>query len=97
MNNEELLEQIGKVIDTKLEPVKSDLQAVKQGQVQTNERLTKLEQGQERIEKILDQSIHDIATFFHETWNRLDTVTNNQEKRLQLIEETLGLDEPPHN
>jgi hypothetical protein len=86
MNNEELLEKIGNLIDQKIEPLK-------QGQ----ERLEQeMRAGFQKVNQRLDQVINDNGGFFHETRNRIDAIKDNQEKQIEIIEETLGLDEPPH-
>ncbi len=72
MNNEELLEKIGKVIDAKLdeklEPIKTDLITVKQD-------LT-------TIKADLHELTEDMTDFFHETWEKMDT-TNERVTRLE--------------
>ncbi len=61
-----------------------------------NKRLAGMDKRFESLEQKLNQSITDNAGFFHETWNRFDEIKDSQEKRIEIIEETLGLDEQPH-
>jgi len=61
-----------------------------------NKRLAGMDKRFDSVEQKLDQSIKDHTGFFHETWNKIDEIKDSQEKRIDIIEETLGLDEPPH-
>ena len=54
------LEQIGKLIDERLEPIKKDM-ATKQGVV--------------RLEQKIDKEAETMANFFQETWARMDGAT----------------------
>ncbi|HEU5379613.1 MAG TPA: hypothetical protein VFV38_29675 [Ktedonobacteraceae bacterium] len=94
------LQQIGKVIDArldqKLEPIKTDLQGVKtevhavkadvQG-VKTD--LQEVKQGLARVEQKLDKEVTDLAENIHEIMTKLDTV-NDHEKRITRLEEHAG-------
>ena len=61
-----------------------------------NQRLDTIEAGQTRIEKKLDESIQANAEFFNHAGVFFDLIKNDLDKRIQFIEETLGLDQPPH-
>ena len=51
------LEQIGKLIDQKLEPIKKDMAT---------------KQDVQRLEQNLDKQADAMANFFHETWAKMD-------------------------
>ena len=104
MNNEELLEKLRKVVREEVEAEAKNTRTeikflkveVKAGLNSLSDRVKDVEISNTRIEQKLDQSIKDNAGFFHETWNKIDEIKDSQEKRIEIIEETLGLDEPPH-
>ena len=52
--------------------------------------------GFQKVNQRLDQEINNTTGFFHETWKRIDEIKDSHEKRIDLIEETLRLAEPPH-
>ena len=86
MNNDELLEKIGKLIDQKIEPLKQGQEGLEQ----------EMSSGFQKVNQRLDQVINDTTGFFHETWKRIDEIKDSQGKRIEIIEETLELDESPH-
>ncbi|QEK12631.1 hypothetical protein FQB35_09990 [Crassaminicella thermophila] len=73
------MEKILQQILNELKTIKTDINDLKEGQMQTNERLTKLEKGQFRIEKKLD-TVHDqtanLTEFRTETNMKLDSIDN---------------------
>ena len=105
MNNDELLEKLRKVVREEVEAEAKNTRTeikflkveVKAGLNSLSDRVKDVEISNTHIEKKLDQSINDNTEFFHETWKRIDEIKDSQEKRLEIIEETLGLDEHPRN
>ena len=103
---DELLGKIGKLIDEKIEPLK-------QGLAQTYERLSKLEQGQARLEdgqvhlkttieavKAGQDDIRDkMATeaVVMDLGAKIDRITRNHERRIEELEEHAGLKNPYKN
>lgn len=99
MDNEELLEKIGNLIDQKLEPLK-------QGQAQTNEHLGRLEDGQahlktavEAVKAGLDNVRDKMATeaTVMDLGAKVDRITRNHERRIEALEEQAGLTNPHKN
>ena len=82
MNNEELLEQLGKVLDVKLDeklkPITKQLETVEKNMA------TKLD---------IHDIAEDMAGFFHKTWEKMDE-TN---ERVTIIEEQLDMPHPKEN
>lgn len=70
MFSDKQLEQLAKVIDDKLKPLK---------------------EGQERIEKKLDQSIEDNAGFINDAGIFFDEMRVKIVKRIEAIEDHLGI------
>jgi len=87
------LQQIGKVIDArldqKLEPIKADLQGVKTEVHGIKADLQEVKQGLARVEKKLDKEVTDISEKIHEIMVKLDAV-NDHEKRITRLEEHAG-------
>jgi hypothetical protein len=81
MTNEELLEQIGKVIDQKLEPINNRLGTIEKNMA-TKDDLKPL-----ATKVDLQQLTEDMADFFHETWGKMET-TN---ERITKLEEAADL------
>ena len=82
MNNEELLEQLGKVLDVKLDeklkPITKQLETVEKNMA------TKLD---------IHDIAEDMAGFFHKTWEKMDE-TN---ERVTIIEDQLDMPHPKEN
>jgi hypothetical protein len=80
--NDELLEQIGKLIDAKLEPLKREM-------------VTKadLEGVEKRLTEKIEREAGAVAEFFHETWTKMEA-TN---ERVTKLEEHTGLTTPDKN
>lgn len=93
------LEQIGTLIDQKLEPLM-------QGQAQTNERLGRLEEGQAQLQTAVEAvkaGLDDVrdkmateATVMDQN-AKLDRITRNHERRIEALEEQAGLTNPHKN
>lgn len=83
--------------------LEADIKDLKQGQTQTNERLTRLEnntatksdvqQSQTKTEKRLDVLANDMGEFFNQTWDKMDEAN----ERITTIENHLGLRHSPTN
>jgi hypothetical protein len=76
MTNEELVEQLGKVIDQKLEPITNRLGAIEKNMA-TKDDLTPL-----ATKADMQQFTEDMADFFHETWGKMET-TNERVTKLE--------------
>lgn len=87
MTTEEL-EQIGKIIEAKLEAERDHTKNIVREEVQASEQ---------RLSKKIDVSTGDIAGFFHKTWEKMDETNQETNERLTIIEDHLGLDRPPKN
>ena len=91
MTNEELLEQLGKLIDTKLdeklEPLTKRLETVEMNMA------TKDDLKHMATKTDLHNTSEDMAGFFHKTWEKMDE-TN---ERVTIIEDQLDMSHPKEN
>ena len=81
MNNEERILSI-------LEQMQTDISGLKEGQAETNQRLTKLEQGQAMLEQgqaMLEQGQSRLETEVAEIKERVILIENDHGKRLGAI------------
>jgi hypothetical protein len=83
------LEQLGKLIDAKLEPIKKDMATKSDIQATT----TKIEATTQEIVALMKQDREDMADFFNETWRRMGAT----DQRVTTIEDHLGLPHPHKN
>jgi chromosome segregation ATPase len=116
MNNDQLLEQIGKVIDerldVKLEPIKSDIADLKQGQTRLEQgqkeqgsAIARLEQGQARLEQRINSVEENLSKKIQEQGEHLTDfiihtateILKEQDQRISNIEDHLGLTNPTKN
>jgi chromosome segregation ATPase len=109
MNNDQLLEQIGKVIDerldVKLEPIKSDIADLKQGQKEQGSAIARLEQGQARLEQRINSVEENLSKKIQEQGEQLTDfiihtateILKEQDQRISNIEDHLGLTNPTKN
>jgi hypothetical protein len=90
MTNEELLEQLGKVIDAKLdeklEPINKRLETVEKNMA-TKDDLKNMATKTE-----VHEIAEDTAEFFHKTWEKMDE-TN---ERVTIIEDHVDHVDMPH-
>lgn len=61
MDERALLEAIGQMMDSKLEPINSRLEKLEQGQTETNKRLDKLEAKMDKGFKFLKTCVNEAA------------------------------------
>ncbi|MGZ3644271.1 MAG: hypothetical protein ACXVCM_10500 [Ktedonobacteraceae bacterium] len=91
MTNEELLEQLGRLIDTKLdeklEPLTKRLETVEKNMA------TKDDLKHMATKADLHNTAEDMAGFFHKTWEKMDE-TN---ERVTIIEDQLDMPHPKEN
>ena len=91
MTNEELLEQLGKIIDAKLdeklEPITKRLETVEKNMA------TKDDLKHMATKTDIHDIAEDMAGFFHKTWEKMDE-TN---ERVTIIEDQLDMPHPKEN
>lgn len=87
------LQAIGQLIKAEIEPVKQEMRA---GFQTLDKKIDTVEMKVETVNTTLQQSIKDNAAFFNHEGVFFDTIKNDLEKRIEIIEETLGMDEQPH-
>ncbi len=90
-DNNQLLHKIGNLIDQKLEPVKKDLQDVKQSQAQTNTALEALAAGQK------DQATKADIHRLEQKIDKVDKHVKSHESRIDNLEDEAGLPNPHKN
>lgn len=101
MDNE-LLQAIGQMMDSKLGPIRTDIQTLKEGQASTNARLQKLEDGQQAIREDIAtinrdivpkiNHMYDALNGVQEKFDRLDRVETKQDDhdhRIWALEESV--------
>ena len=104
MTNEELLEQLGKVIDAKLdeklEPLTKRLETVEKNMATRQdvaevrqEMATKDDLKNMATKSDIHEITEDMAGFFHKTWEKMDA-TN---ERVTIIEDQLDMPHPKEN
>jgi hypothetical protein len=91
MTNDELLEQLGKVIDAKLdeklEPITKRFETVEKNMA------TKDDLKHMATKTDIHEIAEDMAGFFHKTWEKMDE-TN---ERVTIIEDYLDMPHPKEN
>jgi len=87
MLTQEDLEQIGKVIDGRLEPIKQDIQGLKDGQVQLAQKVDRVEQKVDQLE----QMAKDDGEVLGEISAKLMEVVDDHEARIKQLEKHTGL------
>ena len=104
MTNEELLEQLGKVIDAKLheqlEPITKRLDTVEKNMA-TRQDVAEIRQEMATKDDLKHMAtktdVHDIAVdmagFFHKTWEKMDETS----ERVTIIEDQLDMPHPNEN
>ena len=90
------LEQLGKLIDTKLEPIKKDM-ATRQDMVSVRQEIASVTQElaltKQEIMAAVQQLTEDMADFFHETWK----VIGKTDQLITEIEDRLDIPHPQNN
>ncbi len=92
MNNDELLEKIGKMIETKLEAERGYTKRLFESEREHTKQL--VEASEERIMKKIDQRSEQLIDVITDT---ATAILEEQDKRISQIEDHLGLSRPPKN
>jgi hypothetical protein len=83
MTTEEV-EQLGKLIETKLEAEREHTRKIVREEITASEA---------RVTKKLETLAEDMAEFFHKTWENLEATT----ERVKIIEDRVGIADPNNN
>jgi hypothetical protein len=86
------LQQIGKIVKGEIDPIKKDLQDVKQSQAHTNTALEAVKAGQDDIrDKMASEAgVMDLGA-------KVEKITRNHERRIEELEKKADLPNPYKN